>query len=88
MSIKISNIFSETRGPIRVRFYVKHLCLTGTKVYIIGPGYMTKMAAMPIYGKTLRKSSSPEPGQRALKLNRQQKDLEPYNIYINEPGLT
>ena len=25
------------------------------------PGHMTKMAAMPIYGKTLKKSSSPEP---------------------------
>ena len=33
----------------------------GTKVYINGPGHMTKMAAMPIYGKNLKKSSSPEP---------------------------
>ena len=24
-------------------------------------GHMTKMAAMPIYGKSLKKSSSPEP---------------------------
>ena len=31
----------------------------GTKVYINGPGHMTKMAAMPIYGKKLKKSSSP-----------------------------
>ena len=43
----------ETTGPIEVWFYMEHLCLTGTKVYIIGPGHMTKMAAMPIYGKTL-----------------------------------
>ena len=28
---------------------------------INGPGHMTKMAAMPIYGKNLKKSSSPEP---------------------------
>ena len=49
MSIKISNIFSsETTGPIRVRFYIGHLCLKRTKVYIIGPGHMAKMAAMPI----------------------------------------
>ena len=27
----------------------------GTKVYINGPGHMTKMAAMPIYGKNLKK---------------------------------
>ena len=33
----------------------------GTKVYINGPGHMTKMAAMPICGKNLKKSSSPEP---------------------------
>ena len=32
----------------------------GTKVYINGPGHMTKMVAMPIYGKNLKKSSSPE----------------------------
>ena len=30
----------------------------GTKVCINGPGHMTKMAAMPIYGKNLKKSSS------------------------------
>ena len=29
-----------------------------TKVYINGSGHMTKMAAMPIYGKNLKKSSS------------------------------
>ena len=32
----------------------------GTKVCINGPGHLTKMAAMPIYGKNLKKSSSPE----------------------------
>ena len=26
----------------------------GTNVYINGPGHMTKMAAMPIYGKTFK----------------------------------
>ena len=33
-------------------------------MYIKNPGHMTKMAAMPIYGKTLQKSSSPEPVDR------------------------
>ena len=32
----------------------------GDEVCINGPGHMTKMAAMPIYGKNLKKSSSPE----------------------------
>ena len=50
MSIKTSNI-SEITGPIRVRFYTEPLCLTGTKVYIIGPGHMVKIAGMPIYGQ-------------------------------------
>ena len=31
------------------------------KIYQPFTGHMTKMAAMPIYGKTLLKSSLPEP---------------------------
>ena len=57
-----SNIFSsETAWPIKAKFYVEPPWEGGTKVYINGPGHMTKMAAMPIYGKNLKKSSSPEP---------------------------
>ena len=33
----------------------------GTKTYINGPGPKTKMATMHIYGKTLQKTSNPEP---------------------------
>ena len=56
------NIFSsETALPIKAKFYVEPPWEGGTKVYINGPGHMTKMAAMPIYGKNLYKSSSPEP---------------------------
>ena len=29
----------------------------GTEVFSNGPGHMTKMAAMPVYGKNLKKSS-------------------------------
>ena len=36
----------------------------GTKVCSNGPGHMTKVAALPIYGKNLKKSSSPEPKGR------------------------
>ena len=61
----ISNIFSsETAWPIKVKFYVEPPWEGGTKVCINGPGHMTKMAAMPIYGKNLTKSSSPEPAGR------------------------
>ena len=54
-----SNIFSSWQ--IKAKFYVEPPWEGGTKVCINGPGYLTKMAAMPIYGKNLQKSSSPEP---------------------------
>ena len=47
-----SNIFSsETAWPIKAKFYVEPHWEGGTKVYINGPGHVTKMAATPIYGK-------------------------------------
>ena len=59
------NIFSsETTGPIRVEFHMELLCDGGSKVCSNGPGHMTKMAAMPIYGKNLKKSYSLEPKGR------------------------
>ena len=60
-----SNVFSsENAGPIKAKFYVEPPWEGGTKVCINGQGHMTKMAAMPIYGKNLKKSSSPEPAGR------------------------
>ena len=48
------NIFSsETALPMKAKFYVESPWEGGTKVYTNGPGHMTKMAAMPIYGKNL-----------------------------------
>ena len=48
------NIFSsETAWPIKAKLYVEPPWEGGTKVYINGPGHLTKMAAMPIYGKNL-----------------------------------
>ena len=43
--------FSKTTSPIKVKFYRKHQYEGGTNVIINKPGHMTKMAAMPIYGK-------------------------------------
>ena len=60
---------SETTGPIKVKFHMELLWDGGTKVCSNGPGHMTKMAAMAIYGKNLNKSSSPD--QKA-------NDLEPW----------
>ena len=51
-----SNIFSsETTGPIEAKVHVEPPWDGGTKVYLNGPGHMTKVAAMPIYGKNLKK---------------------------------
>ena len=50
----ISNVFSsETAWPVKVKFYVEPRWEVGMKVYINGPGHMTKMAAMLIYSKNL-----------------------------------
>ena len=48
--------FSKTARPIKAKFYVEPPWEGGTKVYLNVPGLMTKMAAMPIYGKNLKKS--------------------------------
>ena len=59
------NIFSsETTGPIKVKFHMELLWDGGRKVCSKGPGQMTKMAAMLIYGRNLKKSSSLEPKGR------------------------
>ena len=53
-----SNIFSsETAGPIKLKFHMETPHDAGTKVCSNGPGHMTKMATMPIYGKNPLKSS-------------------------------
>ena len=50
-----SNIFSsETTGPIKANFHIETPWDGGTKICSNGPGHMTKMAAMPIYGKKLK----------------------------------
>ena len=55
---------SETTRPISIKFHMQPLDRGGRKVYIFRPGHMTKMAAIPIYGKNLNKSSTPEPLSR------------------------
>ena len=45
-----SNIFSsESTGPIKAKLHMEHPKEGGTKVCIIGPGHMTKMATRAIY---------------------------------------
>ena len=54
-------LFLRTAWPIQAKFYVEPPLGWGDESLSNGLGHMTKMAAMPIYGKNLKKSSSPEP---------------------------
>ena len=76
---------SETAWPIKAKFYVKHLIVLwneGINVYINNLGHMTKMAAMPIYGKDSSKIFSGTGGQISKKLCMKHLRLKYYNVYL------
>ena len=54
-SIYENIVFSQTIGPIELKFYVKTSYDKSAKIYTKYFGHMTKMAATPIYGKNLLK---------------------------------
>ena len=54
-------VFLKNSGAIWNKDQMKAGGRIGMKIYTNEVGHMTKMAAMPIYGKNLKKSSSPEP---------------------------
>ena len=47
----IKTVFSETIGPIELKFHMKTSYNKLAKIYANWFGHMTKMADMPIYGK-------------------------------------
>ena len=53
--------FQTTSGPIATKFHILPPGPLGKTNSSNGLGHMTNMAAMPIYSKNLKKSSSPEP---------------------------
>ena len=63
-----SKIFSETAWPIKAKFYLAPPWVGGTKVCSRHLGHMTKMAAMPIYGKNPSKIFSRTDGPISTKL--------------------
>ena len=81
---------SETTGPIKVKFHMELLWDGGTKVCSNGPGHMTKMAAMAMYGKNLKKtlfSGTNRPMTLNLSIHHQV--AEYYQVCSNDdPGLT
>ena len=50
----LNSISLETAGSIEAKFQMTSPWDGGTKVCSNGPGHMTKVAAMPIYGKNLK----------------------------------
>ena len=50
-SIYLNIVFSQTIGPIELKFHVKTTYDKLAKIYAIYFGHMTKMVATPIYGK-------------------------------------
>ena len=50
-SIYYNIVFSQTIGPIELKFHVKTPYDKLAKIYIKYFGHITKMAATPIYGK-------------------------------------
>ena len=58
-------------------------------MYINNPGHMTKMAAMPIYGKNPSKIFFRTGGSISKKLGMKHRWLKYYNVHINhDPVIT
>ena len=58
-------------------------------MYLNNPGHMTKMAAMPIYGKNPSKIFSRTGELISTKLGMKHQWLKHYNVYINhDPVMT
>ena len=75
------NIFSsETSGPIETKFHREPPWDEGTKLCSNGPGHMTKVAAMPLYGKNLKQSFSGTKRLMTFKLDMQHWVLEYYQV--------
>ena len=59
--MRVSNISSSIIGPVATKVHIESRVVEGTKICSNCPGHVTSMATTPKYGKTLLKSSTPEP---------------------------
>ena len=77
-----SNFFSlETARLIEAKLHVAPPCDEGMKSCSKGPVHMTNMAAMPIYGKTLKKYLSGTKRPTTIKVGMQHRVLKYYQVY-------
>ena len=81
-----SDFFSlENARPIEARFHMKPPWDERTKACSNGPGHLTNMAAMLIYGKNLKEPSSVEPKwPMILKVGMQHLVLEYCQVCSND----
>ena len=84
------NISSGTAWPIKVKFYMESPWDGEMKACSNGPGHMTKMAAMRIYSKNLKKIFFfPTKRLMTLKVDMHHWVLEYYQVCSNDdPELT
>ena len=71
---------SPLKPPIEVKFHMEPPWDGGTKICSNGPGHMTKMAIMPIYGKNLKNFFSGTKKLMSLKCGMQLRVLKYYQI--------
>ena len=80
-----SNFYSlETARPIETKFHVEFPWDGGMKICSNGPGHMTNMAAMPIYGKNLKLFFSGTKQLMILKVAMQHRVLKYYQVCSND----
>ena len=73
-SINKNIVFSQTIGPIELKFHVKTSYDKSAKLYTKYDGHMTKIATTPIYGKSLLKN--------LLFQNQKASDLETWYVVL------
>ena len=85
----LNNFSSETTGRIATKFHIQPPGPVGKKRCSNGLGHMTNMAAMPIYGKNLKKKLFITSRPLTLKLGTKHRVWEYYQSYSNyDSGLT
>ena len=84
-----TNISSETTRLIEANYYAAPPWHGGTKVCLNGPGHMTKMAAMSIYGENLKNLLLRNQKTEKIESWMQHRVLKYYQVCSNDdPGLT
>ena len=61
-STLLNIFFSKPTGPIKLKFHMVTSSDSGTTICSIGPGHMTKMATMLIYGNLLQNEKADDTG--------------------------